>query len=87
MPLDPSEVWQGSRARDDELVDIWLSASVKFSRKPLDLPHSAYARRAPIVAFRDISPVWRGNRPESGKAESCKSAGIGRLSRVFGVRL
>ena len=62
-PLDPSEVWQGSRARDDELVDIWLSASVKFSRKPLDLPHSAYARRAPFVAYATFPPFGGGIAP------------------------
>ena len=77
--LDPSEVGKGSETRDDEEKCVGMPSSVKSSRKSLDLPHSAYARRAPFVAFRDISPVWRGNRPELGKAESLKMLRMRRL--------
>ena len=76
-PLDPSEVEQGSEARDDGKKytqgAIRILALIRqIFAQSLDLLHSAYARRAPFVAFRDISPVWRGNRPELGKAESLK---------------
>ena len=58
------------RARDDELVYVGLSSSVKFSRKSLDLPHSAYARRAPFVAYATFPPFDGGIAPK-GKAEKC----------------
>ena len=64
-PLDPSGARQVSEARDDE--EYWLkikngSPLSSFARET-DKIHSAYARRAPFVAYATFPPFGGGIAP------------------------
>ena len=58
-PLDPSEARQVSEARDDELVDIWLSASVKLSRNR-SICHTPLTRGAHLLSRSATFPPFCG---------------------------